>query len=116
MGLVHRFDPPAHLPDFNGIPVQLEQWHQAVSAWFDEAIAQQLKEVQDGRLQYYNPATLDPGGPVVEQDITWNAFPKELLRQYGRERALREADTLWPLARYRPSNTGANLKRTYYRP
>lgn len=28
--------------------------------------------------------------------ITWNAFPKTLLRRYGRERALYLADRLWP--------------------
>ena len=116
MGLVQRFDPPAHLPDFNEIPGQLEKWHQVVSAWFDEAINRQTKEVQDGRVQFYNPTRIDPGGPVVEQDITWNAFPKELLRQYGRERALREADTLWPLTRYSAQYTGPILKRTLYRP
>ena len=53
--------------------MQLEQWHQAVSAWFDEAIAQQLKEVQDGRLQSYNPATLDPGG------LSWSKISRGML-------------------------------------
>ncbi len=66
MGLVQRFDPPAHLPDFNDLPGQLEKWHQVVSAWFDEAIDRQRKVVVDGRVQFYNPTRFDPGGPIVE--------------------------------------------------
>jgi hypothetical protein len=116
MGLVQRFDPPGHLPDFHRIPGQLEQWHQAVSCWFDEARDVQKNRVPDGRVQFFNPTTFDPGGPVLEQDITWNAFPKELLRLYGRERALREAEMLWPLTRYAPRFTGDIAKRTLYRP
>jgi hypothetical protein len=52
-------------------------------------------------LQYYNAANFDPGGIAIEQAITWNAFPKEMLRRYGRERALVLADRLWPTERYR---------------
>jgi hypothetical protein len=75
------------------------------------------KELQDDkRVQFYNPAKFDPEGPVVEQDIPWSAFPKEILRQYGYERALREADMLWPLTRYTGRNTGTILERTWYRP
>ena len=70
----------------------MEQWHQAVSAWFDEAIAQQLKEVQDGRLQSYNPATLDPGG-LSWSKISRGMLPEGASTAVGRERALREADT-----------------------
>jgi hypothetical protein len=117
MGLVQRFDPPAYLPDFSGISGQLEQWHKVVSGWFDEAREKQSNEIQDyERVQFYNPVRFDPEGPVVEQDIPWSAFPKELLRQYGYERALQEADTLWPLTRYTRGNTGTVLERTWYRP
>ena len=38
MAKLERFDPPANLDDFNGIPGQLEQWSQAVSGWFDAFI------------------------------------------------------------------------------
>jgi hypothetical protein len=38
MTLLNRYDPPAYLPDFNGIPGQLAAWHSAVSAYFDAAI------------------------------------------------------------------------------
>jgi hypothetical protein len=117
MGLVHRFGPPAYLPDFREIPGQLERWHKFISDGLDQAREKQSKELQDDEhVQFYNPAKFDPEGPVVEQDIPWSAFPKELVRQYGYERALREADTLWPLTRYTRGNTGAILERTWYRP
>jgi hypothetical protein len=29
------------------------------------------------------------GGIAVEQAITWNAFPKEMIRRYGRDRSLK---------------------------
>jgi hypothetical protein len=117
MGLVHRFDSPAYLPDFSRIPGQTKQWHKFLSGCFDEARVKLSKELQDDkRVQFYNPAKFDPEGPVVEQDIPWSAFPKEILRQYGYERALREADMLWPLTRYTGRNTGTILERTWYRP
>ena len=117
MGLVHRFGPPAYLPDFREIPGQLERWHKFISDWLDQAREKQSKELQDDEhVQFYNPAKFDPEGPVVEQDIPWSAFPKELVRQYGYEHALREADTLWPLTRYTRGNTGTILERTWYRP
>jgi hypothetical protein len=70
--------------------------------------------------QYYNAATFDPGGVLVEQAVTWNAFPKELLRRYGRDRALLLADMPWPIERYRapspdPTNT-AGMSGVRYRP
>ncbi len=117
MGLLRHFDPPANLPDFNEIPNQVKQWHDAVSGWFDESKAGARKKVPDGgQVQFYNPATFDPGGRVVKQDIVWNAFPKELVRRYGYERALQEADKLWPLTQFGPENTGAVMERTLYRP
>ena len=67
-------------------------------------------------MQFYNPATSDPGGPLLAQAISWNAFPKELLVAYGRGRALQEADRLWPLSRYKPSYSGPVMDRTLYRP
>src|SRR5262245_41385025 len=100
MSLLERFDPPAFMPDFNGIPGQLEAWHRAVSSWFD-AVVEIERETIGAPPQYYNPALFDPGGIVVEQAIAWNAFPKELLRRYGRERALQLADALWPHEWYR---------------
>jgi len=100
MALLTRFDTPAFLPDFNAIPGQLEAWHRAVSAWFDEVIAGDVAAFGNEPLQYYNAASFDPGGIAVEQAITWNAFPKELIRRYGRERALVLADRLWPIESY----------------
>jgi hypothetical protein len=99
MALLDRFDPPAFLADFNSIPGQLQAWHQAVSGWFDGVIAGWAATI-GATPQYYNPARFDPGGTVVEQAVMWNAFPKEMVRRYGREQALQLADTLWPIERY----------------
>jgi hypothetical protein len=107
MGLLQRFDPPAYLGDFDALPGMRETWHEFVSLTFDACIASEQSKVvrtggqAPGTVQFYNPARFDPGGPLVEQAVTWNAFPKELLRRFGRARALIEADRLWPLAGYR---------------
>lgn len=100
MALLTRYDSPAFLPDFNSIPGQLDAWHSAVSAWFDQIIANDRTAFGGSPLQYFNAANLDPGGVIVEQAITWNAFPKEMIRRYGRDRALVLADRLWPIERY----------------
>ena len=124
MSLLQRFDPPAFMPDFNVIPGQLEAWHRAVSAWFD-AVVEIERQTIGVTPQYFNPATFDPGGIAVEQAIGWNAFPKELLRRYGRERAMQLADTLWPHEWYRnppvdpglaPGIDTSAISAIYYRP
>lgn len=114
MGILQRFDPPAYLPDFNAIPGQLEAWHRAVSNWFDDFIEQDRPQVRGGIFQFYNPARFDPAGTVVEQAITWNAFPKELLRIYGRDRALQEADSLWTIDRYYSDLEGVSVDRAKF--
>ena len=107
MGLLNRFDPPAYLSDFDAMPGMRQAWHDFVALTFDTSIAAQQPLVlragdrKPGTIQFYNPARYDPGGPIVEQAGTWNAFPKELLRRFGRPRALLEADRLWPLSGYR---------------
>ena len=122
MGLLRRFDPPAYLPDFEDLPGLTDQWHEAVSGWFDASIDSEKSAIADqddakpGVVQFYNPARYDPGGALVEQIIPWNAFPKELLRSLGRDRALAEADQLWPLSRYRPEYDTPTLQRYFYRP
>jgi hypothetical protein len=100
MALLTRYDTPAFLPDFNAIPGQLDAWNRAVSAWFDQSIAIDQKALGGTPLQYYNAANFDPGGIAVEQAVTWNAFPKEPVRRYGRDRALVLVDRLWPTERY----------------
>jgi len=66
MALLTRYDTPAFLPDFNAIPGQLDAWNQAVSAWFDQIIANDQKAPGGQALQYYNAANFDPGGIAVE--------------------------------------------------
>ena len=119
MALLTRFDPPAFLPDFNAIPGQLDAWHRAMSGWFDVVVAAEQRVI-GAMPQYYNAAVFDPGGALVEQAVTWNAFPKELLRRFGRARALELADAPWPIERYRapapdPTST-AGMSGVMYRP
>jgi len=111
MPIVERFATPANLPDLDSIPGQLQQWHKAVNYWFDSSIRSHGARVRPGPFQFYNPARFDPGGLVVEQAITWNAFPKELLRRYGRMRALEKADELWPLNQYQSVLSGIPVDR-----
>ncbi len=133
MSLLQRFDPPAFLSDFDSIPGQREAWHEFVSRTFDAVIAAERPRVRgakrgvSGVVQFFNPSSYDPGGPLIEQAVTWNAFPKELLRRFGRARALIEADRLWPLSAYHfgydpdlPTHTGAGASHAtdawFYRP
>src|ERR1700753_549148 len=98
MALLRRFDPPAYMSDFDGIPGQRDAWHEFVSASFDasikseEMVVTSNKGAAPGVVQFFNPAKYDPGSALIEQEVTWNAFPKELLRKFGRHRALVEAD------------------------
>jgi hypothetical protein len=120
MPLLVRYDTPAFLPDFDPIAGQLEAWHTAVSAWFDQNIRDDEATFGKNALVYYNAANFDPGGILVEQEVTWNAFPKELLRRYGRERALVLADRLWPIESFGsyppdPDNTNGTVG-VLYRP
>jgi hypothetical protein len=100
MSILKRFAPPANLSDLDSIPGGLELWHELVCERFDISINGDSPRVTTGPFQFYNPARFDPGGLVIEQAVTWNAFPKELIRRFGRKRALEEADELWTLDRY----------------
>jgi hypothetical protein len=137
MGLLEAYDPPARLTDFDLIPGQRDAWHRFVLESFRgniDSVRDSLRQIDGNKPvkpQFFSAVELDPGGTVIEQAVVWNAFPKELLRRYGRDRALIEADRLWPLSAYYydwhyssdvPAVTGAgmpgnNLPDTYvYRP
>ncbi len=96
MALVAQYDPPGFLPDFKKIPGQLTAWHKAVSGWFDYSIhSTSSRRIKNKPFYFYNAATTDPNGLAIDQEITWNAFPKERTREYGRARALEITDQLW---------------------
>jgi hypothetical protein len=95
---LQAYDPPGNLPDFDGIPGQREQWSNAVAAWFDYAIRRQRKALQKQPCQYFNRLTHPPKGPVVVQEIVWNAFPGTLRTRWGRDQALLLADHVLPLS------------------
>lgn len=123
MALLQAYDPPARMADFDAIPGQRDAWHRFILESFDGSIQSEvdaLQHVSKGdrvRPQFYSAVRFDPG-PAIEQAVVWNAFPKELLRRYGRARALVEADSLWPTSAYDfdwrydsqiPGRTGAGM-------
>jgi hypothetical protein len=122
MSKLPKFSSPAYLSDFRSKKGQAEAWHQLLDAWFESSIKSERPYVKAaggaaaGTIQFYNPARCKPAGPLIEQPIIWNAFPKELLKRYGRSRALIEADRLEPLAQYSASYDKAIHRRTFYRP
>lgn len=114
------YDPPGHLPDFDHIPGQREQWSRAVSKWFDEGARRQQTQLGGQPCQYFNQLTDPPKGPVLEQEIVWNGFPGTLRRRWGRDGALLVADHVLPLS-LRMSATAAYFRggvwdRLFYRP
>ncbi|MFM0336859.1 hypothetical protein [Paraburkholderia fungorum] len=128
MALLQVYDPPAWMADFDAIPGQRDAWHRFVLESFESSI-----QTENGKLkgiagddayqtQFYSAHLVDPGA-TVEQSVVWNAFPKELLRRFGRARALIEADRLWPMSAYDldwryvpdvPAHTGAGSPGVRY--
>ena len=107
------------MSDFDGIAGQRLAWSQFVRACFDLAIeSEQNKLGASGTVQFFNSTPYDPGSPLILQPIVWNAFPKELLRQYGRAEPLVQADRLWRLRAYgHDDKPGSPLfEQSYYRP
>ena len=101
MALLPRFDPPAFLTDLDHVKGGRNAWDEFIGLCFKVTIESEKQAVpktggKDGVVQYFNPRTFDPKSTLVEQPIVWNAFPKTLLIRYGRERAMAEADSLWP--------------------
>ena len=105
MGLLQQYDPPACLPDFDPIPGQREAWHRYVDEMFVDlpfgkvGASSAPNAIGTMPPSFYDASRWDPGD-VIERDLVWNAFPNELLRRFGRRRAMREADRLWPLSSY----------------
>ncbi|GAB1540348.1 hypothetical protein NUACC21_30170 [Scytonema sp. NUACC21] len=95
MPLLNHFDPPANLTDFDAIPGHREAWNKYISDTFDRAIKDRIETpyVGSGKSQYYNETKV-PSDDPVDLEIVWDAFPKTLTRQFGREKAFEEADKL----------------------
>lgn len=121
---ITRFRPPGDLRELDANAVDGSKWHSYIQGNFSNAIESLKEDLKaqgtgaPGKPQFYDPSVEAP--LTVEQDIVWNAFPRELLRRFGRDEALRIADTLWPLpayqlgARYDPSAplpSDADLRR-----
>jgi hypothetical protein len=102
MSLLPLYDPPARMTDFDLIPGQRLAWHRFLVEQFQAQIDGLAGTFgQALNPQFYDASQYDPGGPIIEQAVVWNAFPKELLRRFGRGRALVEADRVWPVSAYR---------------
>jgi hypothetical protein len=127
MALLEAYDPPARMTDFDAIQGQREAWHEFVLEAFNSSIGGEeakLRKVakKTARSAFFSAVLFDPG-PTIEQAVVWNAFPKELLRRFGRSRAMVEADRLWPMSAYDydwrynpdvPSRTGAGQPGVRY--
>jgi hypothetical protein len=101
MALLRRFDPPAFLTDLDHVKGGRDAWDEFIGVCFAWAINSQKQKIprarkNDGVVQFFNPRTFDGGSTIIEQPIVWNAFPKTLLGRFGRDRAMVEADSLWP--------------------
>jgi len=94
MPLLPRFDPPALLNDFDQIPGQREGWGKYIAHLFDNNIAAVEQVVGAGKAQFYNETKTAPA--ATEKSIFWNAFPRTLVRRFGRMQALQLADQLQP--------------------
>src|SRR5262249_55502562 len=131
MSILAKFDPPAFMDDLDHIKGGSEAWDAFMDKVFDWAISQQKDQVvpssQDNpaTVQFFNPRKTSFDSPLIEQPVTWSAFPKELLVRFGRDRALIEADRLWPMEAYhqadydpsRPGQPALDAKSTaWYRP
>jgi hypothetical protein len=92
MALLQQYDPPAYLSDFDAIPGQREAWHAFVQDLMGFGIANVVPSNGDvGQAPLYDAVNLDPG-PIVEQQIVWNAFPGDLLRRLDRPLAWEVAE------------------------
>ena len=89
MGVLTRFDPPAFMSDLDRIARGHAEWHEFMNTVFNWAIGTEQPVVKPragsaaATVQFFNPAAWDPEAPVIEQAVTWNAFPKELLLRFG---------------------------------
>jgi hypothetical protein len=88
------FSPPANLTDFAAIPNQPEAWHAAMVAFTRETVRSVEAEVGAGNAQYYDPTVRAVGGPVAEQVVTWNGFPKVLYEARTEQAAWEAAEQL----------------------
>jgi hypothetical protein len=131
MPALTKFDPPAFMDDLDRISGGAEAWDRFMDTLFSYAIdAQQgvIVPTSPGgqtTIQFFSPKSPPTQDAIVEQAVTWNAFPKELLVRFGRARALIEADRLWPIDAYhnddydpaRPGQAALDAKSTtWYRP
>ena len=88
MPTIGRFDPPGLLNDFDAIPNQRVGWSKYISDVFDRAIADVEQEVGTHQCQFFNQTQSAPA-TLAERYVVWNAFPRTLVKQFGRSMALK---------------------------
>jgi len=91
MPTIPGYSPPAGLDDFDLIPSQKDGWSKYIAAAFDRAIARTEAQVGAGKCQFHNETKTASDNPEDEL-IIWEAFPRTLVRQFGRPQALQLAD------------------------
>lgn len=96
--------PPAYLTELQQTPDGLQQWDAHLAACLYGAIKRPT--VPPNHVPQFLPRPPAAEGAARALPIYWNAFPKNLLSLYGRERALAMADRLW---RYRKDSGGKVL-------
>ena len=118
--MIAEYDPPGFMTDFDRIPGQRAAWSRAVSGWFDEAVEAEKYDLNGQPCQYYNQLKVHPSGPVIEQEIVWNALPGTLRNRLGRARTLAMADHPLPLTQDMAGSGGyfygGQWEHLYYRP
>ncbi len=79
--------------DFDQIPGQRDGWSRYISATVERAIANVRRQgVAASGVQFYNETKRSSDPPITDRAIQWLGFPRTLVAQFGRSRALRVAD------------------------
>jgi hypothetical protein len=75
-----KFSPPGGLGDLD--TAGLDQWSTWLSGTTDESIAGRTDHPNDSpRRQFFNLTNTDPASDAKTQDVTWIAFPRQVLLQ-----------------------------------
>ena len=92
MAIINRFSPPGNADDLTD--ENKTYWSDALSKSFASSKTGDSSENDGPRTQFFNPTTDDVPGGLVEQVITWTAFPRQVsLSSAGDQQRWRKADS-----------------------
>jgi hypothetical protein len=102
MKLLNAHAPPAFAADLENVPGGTAIWDEFMSACFKEAIVDLQRTLSPTHDGPGVPQFFDAKKPfycgleeLIESPIVWNAFPRSLSLELGRQYALVHADELW---------------------